>query len=124
MPRAKRPRPVTVRVSLTCSNARIGIKVQPWRARITKPGQGIVWRTGASVKEIRIRKHKTGDRWPFSPGPPNKRYKGNQAHPPRATGLKPGNKGKRFPYEITLAFTDPRGKLRHAVIDPDMVVDV
>ncbi|HEV8148610.1 MAG TPA: hypothetical protein VGP61_00345 [Gemmatimonadales bacterium] len=116
--------PVTVRVSLGWNKNRMQVRISPWSAHITKPGQGIIWRPTASIQEIKISKNKPSDRWPFNPAPPNKAYKGNKARPPKGRNLKPGTKGKRFPYKITLRFSDPKGKLRRAMIDPDMVVEV
>jgi hypothetical protein len=118
-----RHRPVEVRVSLGWNKDRMQVRVSPWSAHITKPGQGIVWRPTASITEIKIRKNKPTDRWPYHPGPPHKAYNGDRAHPPRARNLKPGTKGKRYPYRISLRFDDPQGRVRHAMIDPDMVVE-
>jgi hypothetical protein len=113
------PAPVTVRVSLTCNNQRIQIRVSPWRARITKPGQGIVWRPSKSIAKVGISKEKPKAGWPYKVFVSS----GNAAHPPKGRKLKPGTKGKRYPYRITLRFKDPLGRQRRAVIDPDMVVE-
>lgn len=124
---------VIVGLSLGSSpSAGLEIRVKPYTIHAAG-GDTIEWVPQAifdlAPSEIRAMKItlKDGSNWPGKEseevsfkGKSNKRPKS-----PLVPKRKRGKKAKRvrLSYNIRISFTGPRGKLQHATIDPDMVIE-
>ncbi len=110
---------VTVAVDVRCNpNNAVSLSVAPWTAQLAQ-GDSIIWvlDPNANVPEITITSKQPG--WPFTTSPP---YKGNAARPPKGSGMRPNQAGRRYAYGITAVCTRADGTTNTVVIDPDMII--
>ena len=126
------PKNVKVEVGVSvnkAANGKLEIRVKPWRAHVAA-GDTLEWVNVAHnsddiVQWVRIDIASSAAQWPFPQLPPDPGYTGTRAkHAKTPNGRKAGLVvGSVVPYTIAIAFTDDDGNERHAIIDPDMVMD-
>lgn len=111
--------PVAVDVRCTPNNG-VTVSVTPWSAQLAQ-GEEIVWALdpNANVDDIMITSKQGPGTWPFANSPP---YHGNAGKPPKGSGMKPNQLGKRYAYAITAVCHRADGTTNTIVIDPDMII--
>lgn len=113
-PRPPRGQDREVAVDVRCTGEEVAITINPWSSALDE-GDEIVWRLADANQTIDIRKKQSA--WPFD----NNKFNGNRADPPHGRGMKGGQKGKTFRYEIKVT-CQAGGGPREVIIDPDMYI--
>ncbi len=112
---------VLVSVDLRCTPNGVNYTVEPWAAHL-KQGDSIEWDldAGASTDEIVIEPKRPGN-WPFA----TRRFRGGRGanNRPHGRGMRPGEQGKRYEYNVLMVCKGPVSRPDTIRVDPEMIIE-
>ena len=112
---------VTVSVDLRCTPNGVNYKVDPWTVTL-KQGDTIEWDldAGANTDEIVIQP-KRADAWPFE----TRRFRGGRGNNnrPHGRGMHPGERGRRYQYNVLMVCKGDVSRPDTIVVDPEMIIE-
>jgi hypothetical protein len=111
----------TVQLDITCpASGAATVTVNPWRAELGQ-GQDIGWelRSQAQSDSFAVEPKRQGPQyWPY---PDTGRHNGTKTDRAPYRGMKPGQQGRAFKYNIVV-WCVRQGRVDTVVVDPDIVI--